>query len=74
MFKLRPVVRETAMSLEEAKRIAVTEKDETWMTYAVVEIFGRSGAVARGFENMCLPAAPSFDVSGLALDPDDPLC
>ena len=74
MLKLPPVVRTPAMSLEEAKHIALTEKEETWYPYAVVEIFGKSGALARGFENIGFHAAPSFDVSGLALDPEDPFC
>lgn len=67
MLKLPPVIRPPAMSLEEAKQIAQGVRRDTWSQFDLVEVFGASGALVRGFENAGFEPAPSFDVSGLAL-------
>ena len=67
MLKLPPVVRPPAMSLEEAKHIAQGVQRDLWFQFDLVEVFGASGALVRGFENAGFEPAPSFDVNGLSL-------
>ena len=68
MSKLPAVVRSPAMTLAEAKELAMAERNSwTGEKYDLVEIFGASGALPRGFENSGFRPADSFDVSSSTL-------
>lgn len=61
-MKLPAVIRPPAMSLEEGKQIAEGARRDTWSPFDLVEVFGASGALVRGFENAGFEPAPAFDV------------
>ena len=65
MAKLPPVIRPPAMGLEEAKAVAVKARQEPRI-YDMIEIFGASKSLFRGFEMGGYIPVPSFDVRSLA--------
>ena len=65
MAKLPPVIRPPARGLEEAKAVAVKARQEPRI-YDMIEIFGASKSLFRGFQMGGYTPAPSFDVRSLA--------
>ena len=61
MQKLPPIVRAPPFDLREAKRIAERARAEHGELYDMVEIFGASGSLVRGFESFCYECAEPFD-------------
>eukprot|EP00435_Cladocopium_sp_Y103_P056098 s1312_g18.t2 len=50
------------MKLPAGKQIAEGARRDTWSPFDLVEVFGASGALVRGFENTGFEPAPAFDV------------
>lgn len=62
MSKLPALVRAPPVSLKEAKAIAEAVRKEQEPCFDVLEVFGASGSVTRGFENVGLSGGAAFDV------------
>lgn len=62
LSKLPAVIRQPPVSLEEAKTIAEAVRREEQPWYDLVEVFGASGSLVKGFDAVGLVSAPSFDV------------
>ena len=62
MSKLPALVRAPPVSLKEAKAIAESVRQEQEPCFDVLEVFGASGSVTRGFENVGLSGGAAFDV------------
>lgn len=62
MSKLPALVRAPPVDLKEAKAIAESVRKEQEPCFDVLEVFGASGSVTRGFENVGLSGGTAFDV------------